>query len=109
VLITGFDILFFWVARMMMMQLRRGRATSPSTPSMCTQLVRDEKGKKMSKTLGNVIDPLELIDEYGADARALHLTPPWPPSGRAEALDRSASRATATSAPSSGTPRASPR
>ena len=67
VLVTGFDILFFWVARMMMMQL----AVVDEVPFHTVylhQLVRDEKGKKMSKTAGNVIDPLEIIDEYGADA-----------------------------------------
>ena len=67
VLITGFDILFFWVARMMMMQL----AVADNIPFHTVylhQLVRDEKGKKMSKTTGNVIDPLEIVDEYGADA-----------------------------------------
>ncbi|WP_170345034.1 valine--tRNA ligase [Ruegeria atlantica] len=67
VLITGFDILFFWVARMMMMQL----AVVDQVPFHTVylhQLVRDEKGKKMSKTTGNVIDPLEIVDEFGADA-----------------------------------------
>ncbi|MCA1337003.1 valine--tRNA ligase [Pseudooceanicola marinus] len=67
VLITGEDILFFWVARMMMMQL----AVVDEVPFHTVylhQLVRDEKGKKMSKTTGNVIDPLEIIEEYGADA-----------------------------------------
>ncbi|WP_439104718.1 valine--tRNA ligase [Celeribacter marinus] len=67
VLVTGQDILFFWVARMMMMQL----AVVDEVPFHTVylhQLVRDEKGKKMSKTTGNVIDPLEIIDEYGADA-----------------------------------------
>jgi valyl-tRNA synthetase len=67
VLITGFDILFFWVARMMMMQL----AVVDNIPFHTVylhQLVRDEKGKKMSKTTGNVIDPLEIVDEFGADA-----------------------------------------
>ena len=66
-LITGFDIIFFWVARMMMMQL----AVVDQIPFHTVYvhaLVRDEKGKKMSKSLGNVLDPLELIDEYGADA-----------------------------------------
>ncbi|MFD2174517.1 valine--tRNA ligase [Rhodobacter lacus] len=67
VLVTGFDILFFWVARMMMMQLAvTGKI--PFHTVYLHQLVRDEKGKKMSKTAGNVIDPLEIIDEYGADA-----------------------------------------
>ncbi|GAA6190323.1 valine--tRNA ligase [Phaeobacter sp. NW0010-22] len=67
VLITGQDILFFWVARMMMMQL----AVVDEIPFHTVylhQLVRDEKGKKMSKTTGNVIDPLEIVDEFGADA-----------------------------------------
>ncbi len=70
VLITGFDILFFWVARMMMMQL----AVVDQIPFHTVylhQLVRDEKGKKMSKTTGNVIDPLEIVDEFGADALRL--------------------------------------
>jgi valyl-tRNA synthetase len=67
VLVTGFDILFFWVARMMMMQLAV-TGDIPFHTVYLHQLVRDEKGKKMSKTTGNVIDPLEIIDEYGADA-----------------------------------------
>jgi valyl-tRNA synthetase len=67
VLITGFDILFFWVARMMMMQLAV-RGEIPFHTIYLHQLVRDEKGKKMSKTTGNVLDPLEIVDEFGADA-----------------------------------------
>ncbi len=67
VLITGFDILFFWVARMMMMQLAVV-SEIPFHTVYLHQLVRDEKGKKMSKTTGNVIDPLEIVDEFGADA-----------------------------------------
>ena len=67
VLITGQDILFFWVARMMMMS-HAVMDTDPFHTIYLHQLVRDEKGKKMSKTTGNVIDPLEIIDEYGADA-----------------------------------------
>ena len=67
VLVTGFDIIFFWVARMMMMQLAVVGQV-PFHTVYVHALVRDEKGKKMSKSLGNVLDPLELIDEYGADA-----------------------------------------
>ncbi|MBA3326176.1 MAG: valine--tRNA ligase, partial [Rhodobacteraceae bacterium] len=67
VLVTGFDILFFWVARMMMMQLEL-TGEVPFNDVYIHALVRDEKGKKMSKSLGNVLDPIELIDAYGADA-----------------------------------------
>ncbi len=66
-LVTGFDILFFWVARMMMMQLEL-KGEVPFRDVYVHALVRDEKGKKMSKSLGNVLDPIDLIDEYGADA-----------------------------------------
>ena len=67
VLVTGFDIIFFWVARMLMM----GSFFKNKTPFYKVYvhaLVRDEKGQKMSKSKGNVIDPLELINEYGADS-----------------------------------------
>ncbi|MCX7560729.1 valine--tRNA ligase [Sulfitobacter sp. F26204] len=67
VLVTGFDIIFFWVARMMMMQYAVVDQ-KPFDTVYVHALVRDEKGKKMSKSLGNVLDPLELIDEFGADA-----------------------------------------
>ena len=73
VLITGFDIIFFWVARMMMMQYAVV-GQKPFSDVYVHALVRDEKGKKMSKSLGNVLDPLELIDEYGADAVRFTLT-----------------------------------
>ena len=67
VLVTGFDIIFFWVARMMMMGLHFMKDV-PFPTVYIHALVRDEKGAKMSKSKGNVIDPLHLIDEYGADA-----------------------------------------
>src|SRR5579864_4523591 len=66
-LVTGFDIIFFWVARMMMMGLQFMHK-APFATVYIHALVRDEKGAKMSKSKGNVIDPLHLIDEYGADA-----------------------------------------
>ena len=67
VLITAFDIIFFWVARMMMQGLHF-MGEVPFKDIYIHALVRDEHGQKMSKSKGNVIDPLELIDEYGADA-----------------------------------------
>ena len=66
-LVTGFDIIFFWVARMMMMGLHFMEEV-PFRTVYIHALVRDERGAKMSKSKGNVIDPLDLIDEYGADA-----------------------------------------
>ncbi|RYH02944.1 MAG: valine--tRNA ligase, partial [Alphaproteobacteria bacterium] len=73
VLVTGFDIIFFWVARMMMMGLHfmkdeSGKSIEPFHTVYVHALVRDKNGAKMSKSKGNVIDPLALIDEYGADA-----------------------------------------
>ncbi len=67
VLVTGFDIIFFWVARMMMMGLHF-TGEVPFRDIHIHPLVRDEKGAKMSKSKGNVIDPLGLIEEYGADS-----------------------------------------
>ncbi|MCP4668798.1 MAG: valine--tRNA ligase, partial [Deltaproteobacteria bacterium] len=67
VLITGFDILFFWVARMMMMGLHF-MGDVPFKDVYIHALVRDKMGKKMSKSSGNVIDPLEVMDEFGTDA-----------------------------------------
>ena len=66
VLVTGFDIIFFWVARMLMMG-NHFLTETPFKKVYVHALVRDEKGQKMSKSKGNVIDPLELINEYGAD------------------------------------------
>ncbi|MEM1162513.1 MAG: valine--tRNA ligase, partial [Pseudomonadota bacterium] len=67
VLITGFDIIFFWVARMMMQGIHFMEEV-PFHTVYINSIVVDGKGKKMSKSLGNIIDPLELIDQYGADA-----------------------------------------
>jgi valyl-tRNA synthetase len=67
VLVTGFDIIFFWVARMMMMGLHFMKDV-PFRTVYIHGLVRDERGQKMSKSKGNAMDPLELIDRYGADA-----------------------------------------
>jgi valyl-tRNA synthetase len=82
-LVTGFDIIFFWVARMMMMGLHFMQRERPAAPLSQVvpfstvyihRLVRDEKGAKMSKSKGNVIDPLGVIDDYGADALRFALT-----------------------------------
>ncbi len=72
-LVTGFDILFFWVARMMMMGIQF-MGDAPFTDVYVHALVRDEEGKKMSKSKGNVIDPLVVIDQYGTDAFRFTLT-----------------------------------
>jgi valyl-tRNA synthetase len=73
VLVTGFDIIFFWVARMMMQGMQfmkdgEGRGVPPFHTVYCHGLVRDAAGQKMSKSKGNTVDPLQLIDRYGADA-----------------------------------------
>ena len=108
VLVTGFDIIFFWVARMMMMGLHFMKEV-PFHDVYIHALVRDEKGAKMSKSKGNVIDPLDLIDDYGADALRFTLARDARRRAATSSCRRSASRATATSRPSCGTPRASPR
>ena len=73
VLLTGYDIIFFWVARMMMFGLyamgdRAQPKAVPFTTVALTGLVRDDRGRKMSKSAGNGIDPLDWIDTYGTDA-----------------------------------------
>ncbi len=86
VLVTGFDILFFWVARMAMMGLHfTGRL--PFAKVHLTGLIRDQAGRKMSKTAGNVVDPLDLVAEYGADALRFTLAALDSP-GRDVPLDR---------------------
>jgi valyl-tRNA synthetase len=73
VLVTGFDIIFFWVARMMMMGSHFMNET-PFKDIYIHPLIRDEKGQKMSKSKGNIIDPLVLLDKYGADTLRFTLT-----------------------------------
>jgi len=73
VLVTGFDIIFFWVARMMMMGSYFMKET-PFKDIYIHPLIRDEKGQKMSKSKGNIIDPLVLLDKYGADTLRFTLT-----------------------------------
>ena len=73
VLVTGFDIIFFWVARMMMMGSHFMK-TTPFKQVYIHPLIRDEKGQKMSKSKGNIIDPLNLLDKYGADTLRFTLT-----------------------------------
>lgn len=72
-LITGYDIIYFWVARMIMMGLEFSDKM-PFRDVYITGLVRDEKGRKMSKSLGNVIDPMEIVKELGADSLRFALT-----------------------------------
>ena len=67
-LVTGYDILFFWVARMMMFGLYAMDGRQPFDVVMLHGMVRDQHGKKMSKSFGNVVDPLDWIDRFGADA-----------------------------------------
>ena len=74
VLVTGFDIIFFWVARMMMMGVYFMDGEVPFKDVYIHALVRDEKGQKMSKSKGNVLDPLDLTASYGADALRFTLT-----------------------------------
>ena len=108
VLVTGFDIIFFWVARMMMMGLHFMKDV-PFPTVYIHALVRDEKGAKMSKSKGNVIDPLHLIDDYGADALRFTLAAMAAQGPRHQARRRNASKVIAISQPSCGMPAASRR
>ena len=76
VLVTGYDIIFFWVIRMVFSGYEH-TGQSPFSDVLIHGLVRDELGRKMSKSLGNGIDPLEVIDQYGADALRLTLVTGW--------------------------------
>ena len=67
-LVTGYDILFFWVARMMMFGLYAMDGMQPFDVVALHGMVRDQYGKKMSKSFGNVVDPLDWIERFGADA-----------------------------------------
>ena len=71
---TGYDILFFWVSRMIMMGIYNNKGQTPFKTVYLHGLVLDPEGSKMSKTKGNVLDPLDIIDQYGADAMRFALT-----------------------------------
>jgi hypothetical protein len=101
VLSTGFDIIFFWVARMMMMSLYFMREV-PFRTVYIHALIRDERGQKMSKSKGNVVDPLQLIDEYGVDA--LRFTMAAMAAQGRDLKGRTPHRGQPISRPSSGTP-----
>ncbi|MDE6472881.1 MAG: valine--tRNA ligase, partial [Ureaplasma sp.] len=73
VLVTGYDIIFFWVSRMLTMS-QENQNSIPFKEVLIHGLIRDEQGRKMSKSLGNGIDPMDVIDEYGADSLRLFLT-----------------------------------
>ena len=107
-LVTGFDIIFFWVARMMMMGLHFMKEV-PFHDVYIHRLVRDASGAKMSKSKGNVVDPLGVIDDYGADALRFTLARNVAAKATTSGSGRRTSRTTATSRPSCGTPRALPR
>jgi len=88
VLVTGFDIIFFWVARMMMMGLHF-MGEVPFETVYIHGLVRDERGQKMSKSKGNIMDPLDVVDRFGADALRFTLAALAVPAGRDVKLSES--------------------
>ena len=106
VLVTGFDIIFFWVARMMMMGLHFMKE-EPFQTTYIHGIVRDEKGAKMSKSKGNVVDPLDLIDEYRRRRAALHDGVAGDARARREAVAGAHRRLPEFLERRSGTPRAS--
>ncbi len=112
VLVTGADILFFWVARMMMASAALEHDGKPLDVPFRTVylhgLVRDERGRKMSKSVGNVLDPLEVIEAMGADALRFTIAS-FAAQGRDRSWGSRRRRVTATSAPSCGMPRAWPK
>ena len=107
ILISGFDIIFFWDARMAM-QGFEFMGERPWKTLYLHGLVRDSQGRKMSKSKGNTVDPLDLVDRYGADALRFFMAA-WRARGATSNSMKSASRAIATSPPNCGTPRASAR
>ena len=107
VLVTGYDILFFWVARMMMFGLYAMDGSRRSSTIALHGMVRDELGKKMSKSFGNAVNPLDWMDKYGSDAAALHPGHAAPTRASTSRSARTGSRRPATSPTRSGTPPAS--
>ncbi len=94
---TGHDIIFFWVARMMMMGLHFMKATCPSAPCYLHAMVRDEKGEKMSKTKGNVIDPLRHHARRAGRGAAARRCAPSTSTGHASRMGADALRFTLAS------------
>ncbi len=103
VLVTGYDIIFFWVARMIFSGMEQMGEGARSRRSSSTAWSATRKGRKMSKSLGNGIDPLEVIDKYGADALRFTSSPATAPATTCASRTRSA-RPCATSPTRSGTP-----
>ncbi len=102
VLVTGYDILFFWVARMMMFGLYAMDGKQPFDVVTLHGMVRDQYGKKMSKSFGNVVDPLDWIERFGADATRFALAR-GATRVRTSRSPRSGRRARGTSTTSCGT------